>query len=222
MLFRRTGGAKKRGGHGRTSRNPAYSAGCGQLFLARRTAYESVGGHREIRTSLHDGIALPRAFRNAERATDLGDATDLAVCRMYRSASEVWYGLAKNAREGLAAPRLIVPATLMLLAGQVLPLVLLIGILIRFAATVEVTGTPLGLSMSIFENSGASTALTLAAFGTIALYYPRLDGVRRFEQSRLGAILHPLGIAVLLAIQWYATAKALIGKPSGWKGRTYP
>ena len=57
----------------------------------------------------HDGIKLPRAFRAAGFKTDLFDATDLATCRMYRNAREVWYGLAKNAGEALAAPGMIVP-----------------------------------------------------------------------------------------------------------------
>lgn len=29
----------------RESRHPAYAAGCGQLFLTRRNAYERMGGH---------------------------------------------------------------------------------------------------------------------------------------------------------------------------------
>jgi len=84
----------------RRSQHPAYAAGCGQLFLARRSAYEAVGGHAVIRASLHDGITLPRAFRAAGFWTDLCDMTEIATCRMYRSAGEVWRGLAKNATEG--------------------------------------------------------------------------------------------------------------------------
>src|SRR5262249_58521809 len=99
---------------------PALGAGCGCVCVARRAAYEAVGGHAAVRASLHDGITLPRAFRRAGRRTDLCDATDLAVCRMYRSGRELWFGLAKNAREGLAHPRAIVPWTLLLLGGQVL------------------------------------------------------------------------------------------------------
>ena len=44
---------------------------------------------------------------------------------MYRGASEVWRGLAKNATEGIATPGMIVPATVLLLGGQVLPFGLL-------------------------------------------------------------------------------------------------
>ena len=78
-----------------------------------------------LRDSLHDGIKLPRVFRQAGFATDLFDATDLATCRMYRTNAETWRGLGKNATEGLAAPGTIVPMTALLLGGQILPFVLL-------------------------------------------------------------------------------------------------
>jgi hypothetical protein len=183
-------------GRMRASRAPAYAAGCGQLFIARRGAYDRSGGHAAIRSSLHDGITLPRAFRASGCATDLFDATDLASCRMYRGAAAVWRGLAKNAGEALAAPRLIVPATLVLLGGQVLPFVLL-----------------------AFPGSPAARALAAAA--ALAACLPRWAAAVRFRQSALGAVSHPLGVLVLVAIQWYAFARDRLGRPAAWKGRTY-
>ena len=38
----------------------------------------------------------------------------------------------------------------------------------------------------------------------------------------MGAILHPLGILILLAIQWFAFVRNALGRPSTWKGRPYP
>ncbi len=182
----------------RRRRHPAYAAGCGQLFLARREAYERAGGHGAIRASLHDGITLPRAFRRVGLGTDLCDATEVATCRMYRSAGELWHGLAKNATEGLGHPRMIVPATLLLLGGGVLPL---------------------GLALAAPWLPPAAAALALVA--TVLLYSPRLAGMRRFRQSPLGAVLHPLGVTALVAIQWYALLRALLGRPAAWKGRRY-
>jgi hypothetical protein len=185
----------------RRSLHPSYGAGCGQLFVARREDYEKAGGHAAIGSSLHDGIALPRAFRRTGIATDLFDATEVAVCRMYRNAGEVWRGLAKNATEGVASPGKIVPVTALLLAGQVLPF-LLIGLVL--AGTV-------------------SPAILWGAIpGALAAWLPRWIGARRFRQPLDGAVLHPLGIAVFLIIQWYALARQLLGRPSGWKGRAYP
>lgn len=109
-------------GRMRQSVNPAYAAACGQLMMARRADYRASGGHAAIRSSMHDGLQLPRAFRLAGFRTDIFDATDVAVCRMYTNASDVWSGLAKNATEGLGAPSRIVPFTMMLLLGQVVPL----------------------------------------------------------------------------------------------------
>lgn len=185
----------------RRFRHPAFGAGCGQLFVARRDAYDRAGGHAAIRASLHDGITLPRAFRQAGLATDLFDATDVATCRMYRDAGEVWRGLAKNAVEGIAAPGKIMPFTALLLAGQVLPPVLLLWALAG--------GAPAGVL-------GISAAATLAAF------LPRLTAVWRFRQPLDGALLHPVAILTFLALQWYALGRHLLGKPAGWKGRSYP
>jgi hypothetical protein len=180
----------------RRSLHPAYGAGCGQLFVARREAYDKAGGHTAIRASLHDGIALPRAFRQAGIATDLFDATGVAACRMYHSAGEVWQGLLKNAVEGLASPGKILPVTLLLVTGQVLPpLLLLLG------------------------RTGA--AFWPAVLGTCALYAPRLAAVRRFRQPLDSALLHPLAILLFLGIQWSAFVYHLLGRPAKWKGRTY-
>lgn len=182
----------------RRSRHPAYAAGCGQLFLIRRTAYDAVGGHGAVCASLHDGVTLPRAFRSAGFHTDLCDATDVASCRMYRTAGEVWRGLAKNATEGLASPGLILPATALLFGGQVLPFLLL-------------------AAAPCLPPVAAGLALAAAA----AAAYPRLTAARRFRQSWLGALLHPAGVLLFLLIQWHALWQSARGRPAGWKGREY-
>jgi Glycosyltransferase like family 2 len=184
----------------RRSVHPAYGAGCGQLFLAQRDAYERAGGHAAIRASLHDGLALPRAFRGAGIATDLFDATDVAVCRMYHSAGEVWRGLGKNATEGVASPGKIVPVTVLLLAGQVLPPLLLVLAVAGLAA---------------LDAGWVALAVTVLA------YTPRLAAAVRFRQPLDGALLHPLAILIFLAIQWTALGRRLLGKPAAWKGRRY-
>jgi len=184
----------------RASRHPAYGAGCGQLFMARRDAYEKMGGHAAIRTSLHDGLTFPRAFRQAGLMTDICDVTQLATCRMYRGFAELWNGLAKNATEGLAAPATLVPATVLLLGGQVMPVIL-------FAY---------GLLAPVSTAGRVLTCLAVAA-----AYYPRISGCLRFSQSWRGALLHPCGIVLLLGIQWYALGRATMGRPAVWKGRPY-
>ncbi len=185
----------------RASRQPGLGTGCGQWFLTTRAAYEAAGGHAAVRASLHDGVKLPRAYRRAGMNTDICDATELATCRMYRGAGQVWFGLAKNAREGLGGPVGVWVWTGLLAGGHVLPFV-------SAAALLTAPAEPWALPAAL-----AACGLSL---GT------RLWCAWRFRQSWLGAVLHPAGVLILLAIQWYATARAWAGRPVGWKGRPHP
>lgn len=182
----------------RWTRSPAFAAGCGQLFIARHGAYDRAGGHRAVKASRHDGLELPKAFRRSGLRTDLVDATDLATCRMYRSAHQVWNGFAKNATEGMGSPTGIVPWTILLVGGQVLPLVLLA------AAWLTGSGNP---------------ALSLAATATALVYVTRLVLAWRFRQSLLGALLHPIGVLLIVAVQWYALIQQSLGRRLAWRGR---
>lgn len=179
----------------RKSAGPEFGAGCGQLFIARKEEYFQCQGHAGIRASFHDGLQLPRLFRKSGFFTDLFDATELASCRMYHSAHALWFGLAKNAREGLAGNKLIVPATALLFCGQVLPFMLL----------------PFVLQQAYL--------LAVVVSAIIFAYLPRFLAVWRFRQSVLGAVLHPFGVLLFLGIQWFALIRGLMGKPISWKGR---
>ena len=184
----------------RASGDPALGAGCGQLFLTTRGAYEKTGGHAQIRASLHDGLHLPRSYRKAGLRTDLVDVTGLAHCRMYHSNAATWRGLAKNAHEGMGAPGVLVPMTVLLLLGQVVPFVLLV--------------------ISAFHRLPGAV-VWLAAISCAAGWMVRAAAALRFRQSWLGAILHPLGIVGLLKIQWWSRLRQLAGLRSTWKGRVY-
>ncbi len=182
--------------------NPAFAAGCGQLFLARKCDYEKAGGHSAIRGSRHDGITLPKAFRYAGLSTDLCDATGIATCRMYRSASEVFSGLLKNATEGIAAPSRILIFSILLFGGQVLPFLLLLG--------------------SVLISPLPEPRFTLVAVAAALSLMPRILAAFKFRQSLPGALLQPFSITLFLLIQWYACIRHLLGTPAVWKGRFYP
>ncbi|HMB74320.1 MAG TPA: glycosyltransferase family 2 protein [Gammaproteobacteria bacterium] len=182
----------------RATRHPSYGAACGQLIAVNAAAYELVGGHAAIATQAHDGIALARRFRTCGYGTDLIDATHIATCRMYSGWSELVEGLAKNAHEGLGSPAGIVPWTLLLGAGHVLPYLLL-----PFVWTSPV------LSAIVL----AAILLALSTRALLAL---------RFRQSWLGVVLHPAGVAALILIQWYALYRRAVRRPVTWKGRRLP
>lgn len=203
-------------GRMRRTLNPSYAAGCGQFFLAEREAYFKSGGHAGIRATRHDGLMLPRLMREKGFATELVDLTELAHVRMYHSARGVWEGLAKNATEGLGAPGRIVPITMLLFLGQILPTALLVLAGVLYA----------GLRLSGGRVDVVKPAETLALVSAVVLaalagYLPRLAAVRRFGQPLGSALLHPLGVAMLLALQWYALARQLLGRPVAWRARSY-
>lgn len=181
---------------------PGLAAGCGQLFVTRKAAYDRAGGHAAIRASLHDGIMLPRAYRGAGSRTDLFDAGDLARCRMYATDADVVRGLGKNATEGIGAPKSIVPFTILLAGGAILPAVLLV----------------LGLASGFRGWPAWAVATGLAAAGLSWL--PRLFGVARLGQSVSSALAHPVAVALFLGLQWWALARRLLGGSTSWRGRT--
>lgn len=182
----------------RSSTQPGFAAGCGQLFLARKDSYFEVGGHSAIASSRHDGIQLPKAFRKSDKKTDIFDATDLATCRMYQSLPQVIRGLLKNATEGIANPRLILPFTVLLLGGSVLPVVSLAIGLVRGADWVTIV---------------------LLALATALSWYPRIAAAIRFRQAWFGVLLHPLSVAWFTILQWIALIMGMLKVRTAWRGR---
>ena len=195
-----------------TTTTPGFAAGCGQFLLVDREAYLRSGGHAAIRQTMHDGLLLPRLMRQHGNATRLADLTSLAQCRMYRSARTTWDGLAKNATEGLAAPARIVPMTLFFVMGQVAPLPLAWFAWSHTRFIIPFLGPPIRIGM---------VPVWIALAAALLSYLPRVLNAMRFRQSWLSVVLHPVGIAVLLVLQWYALLRKLLGRPASWKAREY-
>lgn len=184
-------------GRMRMHNDESLAAGCGQLFMTSKANYRRAGTHRAIQASRHDGVKLPRAYRQADLSTDVMDGSDLAQCRMYVGAAQVIRGVLKNAIEGIAAPRLIVPFTVMLVGGSVLPLVI--------------------LAVSIA--TGATAAMWVSVAGVLLGHFPRAYAAVKFRQSILGVLCHAPATATFIVLQWIALANHLLGRQVAWRGR---
>ena len=192
----------------RRSLDPMASAACGQFILCRRSAWSAVGGHSAIRGSMHDGVHLPRVFRKAGHFTDIFDGADVVSCRMYRGFAETWQGFVKNAYEGLGSPILLLFMTILHLGGHVAPWV------VTGIAGIEASGL-LGTDTMI-----VSTPALVCALSAIALQLAlRARIASRFEQSWASVVLHPAGLLLLTAVQWWSLRLHLAGRRS-WRGRT--
>ena len=179
---------------------PALAAACGQMIAVRADAYAAAGGHAAIRASLHDGLALPRRFREAGFRTDLVAGAGLASCRMYAGWRTTVFGTLKNATEGLARPIALPVWTLLLLGGHVLPWVVL-----PFAFA---TPSPIAATMIVGACGGPLIA--------------RLIQAVRCREPLRSVPLNPFAVAALLALQWLALSRKWTGRAESWRGRSYP
>ncbi|MFN3653311.1 MAG: glycosyltransferase [Armatimonadota bacterium] len=181
----------------RRSPQPALAAGCGQLLLARREAYFQTGGHGAIPASLHDGLHLARRFKQAGKAVALADLSPLISCRMYRGWRECWHGFGRNAYQGIGS----LPALLTLTTLEVL--------LFLFP--------PLSLLAAL---AGGWPAWAWPVLGQVLLLGAIHAGLRRrFRYPWSTVLLHPLGIAASLTIQWSSYFRTRRGGSVAWKGR---
>jgi chlorobactene glucosyltransferase len=77
-------------------RLPALSDAVGQMMLFRRQAYQTIGGHNQIKASIIDDLALARRIKAAGLRWRVTYVADLIHCRMYRGSQEAFDGFTKN------------------------------------------------------------------------------------------------------------------------------
>ncbi|MEQ1860972.1 MAG: glycosyltransferase family 2 protein [Chthoniobacteraceae bacterium] len=169
----------------------------GQFLFFRRASYERIGGHKARCDHLVEDVAFGRAV--AERMGEgmrlvNCDALHFSTCRMYHSLGETWEGFTKNARavfEDDGVAFLVVGFAQFWLFFW--PFVAL-----------AVPGSP--------------TPLVLA--GIAIIYAIRILLAARFRTSWLSALLHPFGLALMMAI---GANSGLRTTTTGvqWKGRRY-
>jgi hypothetical protein len=69
--------------------------------------------------------------------------------------------------------------------------------------------------------AGSMATIATSVLACAIVYGTRATLVFRFRQSWLGALLHPVGITLLLILQWSALVGSLRGRPAVWRGRAY-
>ena len=190
----------------RWTRWPAFAAGCGQFMMVRREPYFATGGHSANPMTMHDGLLLPKLFRSQGFRTRIFDLTRDAACRMYTSAGQVWSGLVKNATEGMATLLRLPVFTVLLFFGQVAPIAIIVW------AYAEQHNVPFNLAVFVWQLAVMSLLLDLIV---------RFVSLWRYQQDWKSVALHPLGVLLLLLLQWYALLRKLFRLPARWKGRTY-
>lgn len=178
-------------------KSPAAAAN-GQYILISREAYEAVGGHAAVATSLLEDVALARAVKASGRKIFFRYGGDAVCTRMYRSFSQLREGWTKN----LA---LLFPSPVRLALLRVMEFLLIAVSLI--AAVIEG-----GLGR---VNQAAVTAILV-----IVLYSFLVLRIRKAHFSWDANILALFGLPLfsyLLLRSSSAHQKGIVS----WKGRDY-
>ena len=78
--------------------DPAFpdAAANGQFILVRRSVYESIGGHRAVRSEIAEDTALARLLKRSGHRLGLLGAEDFIQTRMYTGLRTLWEGVSKN------------------------------------------------------------------------------------------------------------------------------
>ncbi len=170
--------------------NTRLLAANGQILFVARDALNDVGSFKAVRGEIVDDMALGRVFKKARKRVLFVDGDDLGSCRMYRSGQQVIDGFSKNLYEGVGS----------------LPLLTVIGAWYAWAFLMPWALLPV---------------LPLpAVVGIVAALALRLMHVVRHHSTVVSALLHPVGVLVLLFIaarSWRWSRRGEIR----WAGRVY-
>jgi chlorobactene glucosyltransferase len=171
----------------------------GQYMLIRRDVYDRTGGHRMVRDSVIEDVALAHALKRAGVRAEIARADDLVRVRMYTGLQSLWRGFSKNAFQfvqigGVDGAYVI---------GSSVALAAVPGVIIR------------GLS----GKSGIEKLLALVAYlvPVAGLYH----FYRSFRVPACFVLLHPLAMAVFQSIALDSMFRVLLRRGVSWKGRTY-
>ena len=178
-------------------KSPAAAAN-GQYILITREAYDAVGGHAAIATSLLEDVALARAVKRSGRKIFFRYGADAVRTRMYRTFAQLREGWTKNL--ALLFPS---PARLALL--RTLEFVLIVA---SFAII-------LTSSLRGYQRPAVITVILCVVLST--LFLTRIRRAHFFWNANILALFGLPLFSYLLLRSARAHAKGSIP----WKGRTY-
>ena len=176
-----------------------FGAANGQFVLFRRAAYEKIKGHESVRNHMVEDIAIARNMRAAGfkvlnlDGTNPGHSIALVRCRMYTRFSEVWEGFTKNLYPSFDGNFFA------FFFFQLIQAVVFLS--------------PFVFLFTPFRGPLVWTEIAIILALRLSLAY-------RFRQGYLGALLHPFGQLLVLAIAMNSWLQAVRGRLP-WKGRFY-
>ncbi len=178
--------------------NPKSKAhvGIGAFNLMRAEVYQAIGTHATIRMRPDDDLKLGKLVKLGGFKQAIVNGQDLICVRWYASVGEMVQGLMKNAFSGVDYRlEFVVFGTLTLLTFFIWPMV------------------------GIFLATGVSCWLYAGAMVCHMLLFA--DTARQARVSPWLCVLLPVGILLLIYIQWRATILTYVYRGIRWRGTHY-
>ena len=169
----------------------------GSFILARRDAYERLGGHELVRGEIFEDTRLAQAWRERGERSLCLDGRGVLSVRMYRSLPEIWRGFQKNFFPAFRRERSFWAFVALHFAVFLLPFL---------------------LAPALWPNEAARPFVALSV---VAVVLTRLALALRFRQPLWSVLLHPVGECVLLALGVSSWWRCRRGRGVEWKGRRY-
>jgi chlorobactene glucosyltransferase len=170
----------------------------GQFILTPRAAYEAIGTHEAVKSTVADDLMLAQAYVRAGKDLFLVHAPDLMTTRMYGSLREIIEGWSKNL--ALGAPLMAPPIRLV---RTLLPYLMWVPALFW-------VGPPLAWLATAWDVAAIATVASLVTW--IAIYVGERGPVAY-------ALLYPLGAMMVAFIMMRSAWRG--ARKVEWRGRTY-
>jgi chlorobactene glucosyltransferase len=178
------------------------SVAIGQFLFFSAEAYRSIGGHEAVKARILEDVWLGREVARCRYKQLTLDLSPLVSCQMYRGFRPMWNGIARWLY------------SIASMSAAMLVLVMVVVVLLFLMPF-------LWLAYGLFLAQPAFGWEVLVALQVAILYVARFLAGQRFSQPASSAILHPLGIALLLLVGLHAGLRQLRGSGVEWKGRVY-
>jgi chlorobactene glucosyltransferase len=183
-----------------TNSDPRFTAANGQIMLFLHEAYDEIGGHESVKTSLVEDIDIAKKIKEHKRRVVLSNAKDIVSCSMYNGFDEVFKGFSKNFFSGFSENTfLFIVFIFHIFSAYVFPPILLI----------------IGLILN--ESDYLIWGIVLTILGMII----RLSSTIQFSLPLYHVLLQPLSTLFAIVIACNSYLWSLPHRGIKWKGRVY-
>ena len=171
----------------------------GQYFLIRRDAYDRVGGHEAVRSSIAEDIRLAHLFKRHRLRYGVARGEHLVFARLYHKLADVWTSFTRSSFQFMTLD-----------SGR--GLVVLVS-----AALAALTPTLIALGL----RPGNDGILLISAYSYAFLVLGVMAWDRIFRIPAWYSLLQPVSAIFFWLVALNSAVRGLLGVGITWKGRTY-